>query len=109
MLQAGKNIDEIIAFIKSEIQEDSEYNLSEDGINMFGYQLMGQNRDEEALKIFILNTELYPEAYNTHDSYGECLVKLGRTEEGIAAYEKSLELNPKNSNAAKVLEHLKEQ
>jgi DNA mismatch repair protein MutH len=31
-------------------------------------------------------------------------IKLGQKEEGIEAYKKSLELNPKNTNAKRVLE-----
>jgi len=96
-------VDDLIKLAKSSDLENSEYNLSESGINTFGYQLMGEGNDEDALKIFKLNTELYPEGFNTYDSYGECLVKIGRIEEGIAAYKKSLELNPNNDNAKKVL------
>ncbi|MEM6348760.1 MAG: tetratricopeptide repeat protein [Bacteroidota bacterium] len=107
MLNEGKSIEEVIAFCEAEDLKSSEYNLSQGGINEFGYMLMGQNRDEEALKVFELNTRLYPQGFNTFDSYGECLVKLGQIEAGIAAYEKSLELNPKNDNASRVLEDLK--
>ena len=64
---------------------------------------MHQERPYGALKIFKLNTELYPNAYNTHDSYGECLLKLNKTDEAIRAYKKSLELNPNNTHAEKVL------
>lgn len=105
-LQSGRTIDELVAYAKDADLKNDEYNLSEGGINSLGYQLMGQGRDEEALKIFVLNTELYPAGFNTHDSLGECLVKLGRTEEGIAAYQKSLEFNPNNENAKKVLAEL---
>jgi Tfp pilus assembly protein PilF len=57
------------------------------------------------LKIFQLNTELYPDGFNTFDSYGECLLLLHKKDEAKIAYKKSLELNPKNNNA---LEKLKE-
>ncbi len=107
MLNEGKSIEEVIAFCEAEDPDASEYNLSQGGINEFGYMLMGQNRDEEALKVFELNTRLYPQGFNTFDSLGECLVKLGQIEAGIAAYEKSLELNPKNDNATRVLADLK--
>lgn len=92
----GKSIDDIINMIKSEDLLDSKYNLTERGINSFGYSLMGEEKNEDALKIFKLNTELYPNAFNTHDSYGECLLKLGRKEEALKAYKKSVELNPEN-------------
>jgi Tfp pilus assembly protein PilF len=50
-----------------------------------------------------LNTELYPKGYNTFDSLGECLLLVGKKNEGIKAYKKSLELNPKNENARKII------
>lgn len=107
LLNEGKSVDEIVQFIKHEEIKKSKYDLSESGINSFGYQIMSQGLKAEALKIFKLNTELYPEGYNTFDSYGECLLKLGDKTNAIAAYKKSLELNPDNKNAEKVLSELK--
>ena len=103
------SVDKTIAFIKAEIKKgnSSEYNVSESGINEFGYQLMAENKNEDALKIFKLNTELYPEGFNTFDSYGECLLVFNRKEEAKKAYQKSLDLNPKNENARKVLAEMK--
>jgi tetratricopeptide (TPR) repeat protein len=103
LLANGKNIDEIVKFCRQADKGKSEYNLSEAGINSFGYELMAQKKEEEALKIFRLNTVLYPAGANTYDSLGECLLKLGRKKEAITAYKKSLELNPKNSNAENAL------
>lgn len=68
---------------------------------------MAQGNNHAALKIFKLNTALYPSAYNTYDSYGECLLKLGKKEEAIKAYKKSLALNPNNDNAKKILTEIK--
>lgn len=106
LLNEEKSVDELVQFIKQENIKKSDYDLSESGINNFGYQIMRQGLKEEALKIFKLNTELYPEGYNTFDSYGECLVELGDKENAIIAYKKSLELNPKNKNAEKVLREI---
>lgn len=101
--QEGKTIEEMMTLIQSEQGKDSEYDVTESGINNLGYDLMGEDKDEEALKIFKLNTELFPEGYNTYDSYGECLLKMGRKEEAIEAYKKSLELNPENVGAKEIL------
>lgn len=103
ILNGGKSVDELVQFIKQEDIKSSEYDLSESGINSFGYQIMSQGLKDDALKIFKLNTELYPQGYNTFDSYGECLLGLGDKENAIIAYKKSLELNPRNKNAEKVL------
>lgn len=106
----SKSIAETVDFIRNEQAKGNEstYNVSEGAINTFGYQLLNSGSVEDALEIFLLNTVLYSEAFNTHDSLGECLLKLGRKEEAIAAYQKSLELNPKNENAREVLLSLQE-
>ena len=103
-LWAGeKSIDEIVSYIATADLSNSKYDLSEMAINNFGYQLIQEEKVEEALKIFILNSKLYPDAANTHDSLGECLFLLNREEEGIKAYQKSLELNPDNKNASEII------
>ena len=104
-LAGEKSIDEVVELIKSEFEKgsQSEYNVTESAINSLGYVLMNDNRDKEALQIFKLNTVLYPDQFNTYDSYGECLLKLNHTKQGLKAYRKSLELNPDNENARKIL------
>lgn len=111
-LYPKKTTKEIITLIRSDFRKsDPEYNVSESAINAFGYELMNQNKLNDAETIFKLNTELYPNSYNVYDSYGECLLNLNRFKEGLAAYQKSLDLNPENTNARSVLAkypHVKE-
>lgn len=105
----SNSIEETVKFIKSEFKKgnQSAYNVSEDAINSFGYELMSANKNEEALKILKLNTELYPNGFNTFDSYGECLMKLNKKDEALKAYKKSLDLNPKNENARQILSEIR--
>lgn len=103
----GKTIDEIILIVKQGEGKEPQFDLRENWMNNFGYQLLNQGDKEDALKIFKLNTELHPNASNTFDSYGECLLDLGDKENAIIAYKKSLELNPKNENAKKILSEIK--
>ncbi len=100
-----KSVDKTAALIKAEVKKgkQSEYNVSEEAVNSFGYQLLNEKKPEEALKIFKLNTELYPKGFNTFDSYGECLMLLNKKSEALKAYKKSLALNPQNDNARKIL------
>lgn len=102
----SNSIKQTIKFIKSEHKKNlkSTYNTSENELNSFGYELLNSKKENDALEIFILNTKLYPKAFNTFDSLGECLLFLGKKEEGLKAYKKSLELNPKNENAKKIIE-----
>lgn len=103
-----ESIEKTIALIRSEFEKgnQSTYNIGEQSLNAFGYGLLNQGLDNEALAIFELNTQLYPQAANTYDSYGEALKKVGRKVEAINAYQKSLELNPDNDNAVNVLREL---
>lgn len=107
--QQSKSIEQTLNFVKEEHKKGplSDYNVDENGINNFGYELLKTNQPKDALLIFELNTQLYPDAYNTFDSLGECLLLLHRKEEGIKAYKKSLALNPKNKNAQKIIEQNK--
>ncbi|WP_109851913.1 tetratricopeptide repeat protein [Aquimarina sp. AU58] len=105
VLETGISIEEFISFCRREKtqKEESKYNLTEIAINNYGYELMKKDKNKEALALFKLNVELYPNAFNTYDSLGECLLKLDETEEGLSAYRKSLALNPDNKNAEKII------
>jgi tetratricopeptide (TPR) repeat protein len=79
---------------------------SEWKINMEGYRFLWRDELDKAIKVFELNTQLYPEAFNTWDSLGEAYMKKGDNEQAKKYYEKSLALNPKNDNAKKMLEKI---
>ena len=80
---------------------------TEGEVNAVGYVLMRSERLEQACSIFELNTRVFPDAYNTWDSLGEALMTLGRNDEAISAYEKSLELNPENENARTMIARIR--
>ena len=58
---------------------------------------------DEAIKIFELNVEMFPEAFNPYDSLGEAYMIKGDKKLAIKNYAKSLELNPQNTNAIVML------
>lgn len=76
-------------------------------LNVLGYQLMQGGNLAAAVRVFELNTEDYPNAFNPWDSLGEGYMNAGRTADAIRAYERSLELNPANQNAIDMLAKLK--
>ena len=61
---------------------------------------------KEAIEIFKLNVGTYPQSANAYDSLGEAYLINGDTESAIANYKKSLELDPRNTNATEVLKKL---
>ena len=106
LLDNGMSVDDVIQEIKNAQDGDSEYITYSYAINALGYNLFRQENGEDALRIFKLNTELYPERSNPWDSYAMCLIAMGKKEEGIKAYRKFVELSPLNQNAKRKLEEL---
>jgi tetratricopeptide (TPR) repeat protein len=76
-------------------------------LNSIGYKLMGASLLNEAITVFQLNTERYPQSANVWDSLGEAYMNAGDKEKAIADYEKSLQLNPENQNAVDKLKELR--
>jgi hypothetical protein len=83
------------------------YINTENSMNNLGYRLIGMKSLEHALEIFKLNVESYPQSANAYDSLAEAYMMNGNNELAIKNYEKSLELNPANSNAVEMLRKLK--
>jgi tetratricopeptide (TPR) repeat protein len=84
------------------------YDFSERELNVLGYELLGAGRVKEAVEIFKLNVEAYPQAFNTYDSLAEAYAAQGERELAIKNYRRSLELNPQNTNAADRLKELEQ-
>jgi len=68
--------------------------------------LLTKELPEDALQVFKLGIELFPDAWNTHDSLAEAYAVLGQRDLAIAHYNKSLELSPENDNAVTELAKL---
>jgi tetratricopeptide (TPR) repeat protein len=83
------------------------YDFSEEELIRPGYQLIKAKKYSDAIEIFKLAVETYPESYNTYDSLGEAYMDNGDKELAIKNYEKSIEINPKNANGIKMLTKLK--
>ncbi|MCB0297585.1 MAG: tetratricopeptide repeat protein, partial [Calditrichaeota bacterium] len=83
-----------------------QYDFQESELNTLGYQLLHSGRVTAAIAIFKLNIEMFPEAFNPYDSLGEAYMVAGDKELAIKNYAKSLELNPKNTNAIYMLQQI---
>jgi len=72
-----------------------------------GYELLENNKIKEAIEVFKYAVSEYPESANAYDSLAEAYMKNGDNKLAIENYKKSLELDPDNHNAKKMLEQLK--
>jgi tetratricopeptide (TPR) repeat protein len=82
------------------------YDFDEQELNRLGYQLLQGKKLKEAVELFKLNVEAYPQGFNTYDSLGEAYMASGNNELAIWNYKKSLELNPQNTGAVAMLKRL---
>lgn len=83
------------------------YVNTERSMNNLGYRLLKMKRWEDAIEIFKLNVESYPQSANVYDSLGEAYSIHGDIEAAIRNYQKAVELNPKNTNAVGILKKLR--
>jgi CubicO group peptidase (beta-lactamase class C family) len=108
LLLSGKLSEALEGYRKIKKEKPENTSVTEDRINSLGYTLMRQKKIQEAIALFKLNVEFYPDAWNTYDSLGEAYMTNGEKDLAIANYKKSLELNPQNSNGVTMLKKLQE-
>jgi tetratricopeptide (TPR) repeat protein len=80
--------------------------LNEDTLNALGYDLLQKGKAREAVSVFALNVELFPEYANGFDSLGEAWLTIGDKRKARRAYEKALKLDPGLGSSKKALEEL---
>ncbi len=76
-------------------------------INQVGYLFLEKGMNEEAITAFSYNVDEHPQSANAHDSLAEAYYRAGDKSRAREHYEKSLQLNPQNSNARSMLAELK--
>ncbi len=102
-----KGIDAAIAEYRAlKAKSSLTHDFAEPELNALGYRLMQTGKMKEAIEIFKLNVEAYPQGFNTYDSLAEAYMNSNERELAITNYKKSLELNPKNTGAIEALKKL---
>jgi CubicO group peptidase (beta-lactamase class C family) len=105
-LTAGKTDDAVAAYRKTKKERPDSPAVEEGRLNQIGYTLLRANKIKEAIAVFKLNVELYPQSANVYDSLGEAYAANGEKELAIANYRKSLELDGRNEGAKAMLKKL---
>ena len=81
--------------------------FSERQMNALGYRYLADGNVKDAITLFTLNVEAYPESFNVYDSLGEALMADHQYGPAITNYERSIEINPGNDNGRHKLQELK--
>ena len=83
--------------------------VNEGQMNSLGYELLyAFKRVKDAIDVFKLNVEDYPQSSNVYDSLAEAFGVNGDKELAIKNYERSIELNPNNKAGIEALKKLRE-
>lgn len=72
---------------------------TEDDLNAWGYRLLGRQQPKQAIAVFQLGVQLYPQGANGHDSLAEAYEADGATALAVTHYRRSLALDPGNTHA----------
>jgi tetratricopeptide (TPR) repeat protein len=94
-------------FKRAKASGENILSWNENDLNSLGYMLMNRRMNSESITVFKLALEIYPKSANLFDSLGEAYMKNGDNKNAIMNYEKSLQLNPGNENAKKILDKIK--
>jgi tetratricopeptide (TPR) repeat protein len=97
------SLQKALARVRKQRASDGDIYFDESSINSLGYELMNSSRLSDAIEVFKLNVEVFPESANVYDSLAEAYMKSDDIGNAIKYYEKSLELNPENENAREML------
>ena len=82
--------------VANSLQQTKNIIFVESELNDFGYSLIAQDKIQQALNVFMLNTHLFPESSNALDSLAATHWRLNNIEQAINSYEKILQLEPEN-------------
>jgi glyoxylase-like metal-dependent hydrolase (beta-lactamase superfamily II) len=87
-------------------QKKADVYFNEAEINILGYRYLGQDQVDEAIAVFQINVDHFPDSWNVYDSLGEAYALKGNTPRAIELYRRSVEINPENANGVQALERL---
>lgn len=79
-------------------------------INAYGYQLLGQQKVDEAIAMFTKNVKDHPDSWNAQDSLGEAWALRGDKKKALEHYTKALNMTTadiQKARIAAVIEQLK--
>jgi ankyrin repeat protein/Tol biopolymer transport system component len=83
--------------------QPDRYSFVERDFNLLGYRFLQSDALPEAIAVFQMNIELFPESANNYDSLGEAYMTAGDKAASKANYQRAVDKDPNSANAKDVL------
>ena len=103
-LKNGNYKQALAGYLKIKEQDSASVLIDEGDFNRMGYNHLRKKEYQEAINVFKLNVELFPESSNVYDSLADAYLRSGDSLQALNFYNKALELDPGNPRARKYLE-----
>lgn len=78
-------------------------------LELIGFNRLYRGLASEAIRIFTINAEAYPNSTAVYENLGQAHALAGKREDAIRFYKKSLEINPANESVKARLKQLEEE
>ncbi|MGA7446379.1 MAG: serine hydrolase [Terriglobales bacterium] len=93
----------------AELKKTSPKELDENTLIQLAYQTLFAGKVEEAIQVFKVEVQDYPNYWNAYDSLGEAYMNAKQNDLAVENYEKSIALKPDNQNGIDMLKKLRAQ
>lgn len=78
-------------------KKDRPVLFPEGEMNAYGYELLRRGQNDDAIVVFQMNVDAYPDSPNTYDSLSDAFLAAGKREQALRFAEKTLELLAKDT------------
>jgi CubicO group peptidase (beta-lactamase class C family) len=102
-------LDEAFTAFSTLKSDTTHFYLDEREINNAGLGMFYNGYKSQGAELIRLNTVLFPNSSNVYDSYASLLAELGKKQEAIKMYQKTLSINPKSTKAQQAIINLKKE
>jgi tetratricopeptide (TPR) repeat protein len=106
IVQEQSGLDAALQRLRGMHDHPEQYFVLHPELDQYAYRMMLAGELHDALAIFLVLAELFPESDVAFDSLGEVHVRLENSGAAITSFRRALELNPENGNAARRLGEL---